>query len=313
MGILEFVTKQLKKQAKDIVKKDDDVFDDAFQRKLDYLAIVSRRLFSGRMRAERRTKKSGSGIEFVDHREYHEGDDLRYLDWNLYQRFGKLLIRLYEEEEDLAIYLIVDTSTSMGFGDGQKLKQAKKLAAALAYVGLANLDRVSVVAANDRVETTMQPARGKQRIFKVLNFLRPLQAQGTTSLGDAMKAFVAENKRRGLAVILSDLYDPEGFERGINVLRFNKFEVLVIHLVDKTEARPALLGDVRLYDVETGEEREVTVTPKLLSRFAEAYDAYIAEIAHFCKKKQVGYFTADVAVPFDETVLRVFRRGGFLR
>ena len=113
MGLLDFVAKQLKKQAKDIVKKDDDVFDDEFQRKLDYLTIVSRRLFSGRMRAERRTKKSGSGIEFVDHREYHEGDDLRYLDWNLYQRFGKLLIRLYEEEEDLAIYLIVDTSTSL--------------------------------------------------------------------------------------------------------------------------------------------------------------------------------------------------------
>lgn len=310
MGLLDIFSGK-KKAA--VVVRDDDLFDDEFQRKLEYLAIVSKKVFAGRMRAERRTKKSGSGIEFVDHREYHEGDDLRALDWNVYQRFGRLLIRLYEEEEDLAIYLIVDTSTSMGFGDGEKLKQAKRLAAALAYVGLANLDRVSVVAANDRLDSTMQPARGKERIFKVLNFLRPLRADGTTDLGDAMKTFVAQNKRRGLAVLLSDLYDPAGFERSINVLRFNRFEPLVIHLTDDREARPQLLGDVRLYDCETGDEREVTVTPKLLARFAEAHERYLKDVETFCTNKQVGYYRADVRQAFDETVLRLFRRGGFLR
>ena len=121
----------------------DDLFNDEFQRKLDYLAIVSRRVFSGAMRAERRTKKTGSGVEFADHREYAPGDDFRYLDWSAYQRFDKLLIRLFEEEEDLAIYFILDTSSSMGFGDGAKLRQAKRLCAALAYVGLANLDRIA--------------------------------------------------------------------------------------------------------------------------------------------------------------------------
>lgn len=291
----------------------DDLFDDDFQRKLDYLALVSKRVFAGRMRAERRTKKSGSGVEFADHRDYQAGDDFRYLDWNVYQRFDRLLLRLYEEEEDLAIYFIVDASTSMGFGDAKKLRYAKRVAAALAYVGLANLDRVSIVSTTDKVEGRMPATRGKARIFKVFRFLRDLEADGQTDLEDALKSFVAQNKRRGLVVLASDLYDPQGFERGINVLRYNKFDPFVVHIVDETEARPKLAGDVLLYDCETGDEREVTVTAKVLERFEEAYRGYLEEIDRFCTSKQVPYIRADVSMPFDELILRVFRRGGFLR
>jgi len=295
------------------VAKDDELFGDDFQRKLDYLALVSKRVFAGRMRAERRTKKSGSGVEFADHRDYQAGDDFRYLDWNVYQRFERLLLRLYEEEEDLAIYLIVDASASMAFGSGQKQRYAKRLAAALAYVGLANLDRVTIVGTNDKVMDRMPTTRGKARIFKVFRFLTELQPEGVTNLGDALKTFVAQNKRRGLAVLLSDLYDPAGFERGINVLRYNKFEPFVVHVVDPAEARPKLQGDVLLYDCETGDEREVTVTPKVLERFAAAHAEYTQAVARFCATRQVSYIEADVNVPFDELILRVFRRGGFLR
>jgi len=292
---------------------DDDLFDDEFQRKLDYLALVSRRVFAGRMRAERRTKKSGSGVEFADHREYQPGDDFRYLDWNIYQRFDRLLLRLFEEEEDLAIYFIVDASGSMAFGDGKKLRYAKRIAAALAYVGLANLDRVSIVGTSDKVMDRMQQTRGKARIFKVFRFLKELEPAGTTDLEAGLKAFVAQNKRRGLAVLISDLYDPAGFERGINVLRYNKFDPFVVHVTDPDEARPRLNGDVLLYDCETGDEREVTVTAKVLERFQAIHHEYTEEIARFCTARQVPYIRADIAVPFDELILRVFRRGGFLR
>lgn len=292
---------------------DDDLFDDELQRKLDYLALVSKRVFAGRMRAERRTKKSGSGVEFADHRDYQPGDDFRYLDWNVYQRFDRLLLRLYEEEEDLAIYFVVDTSSSMGFGDGRKLRYAKRVVAALAYVGLANLDRVSIVSTADKVLDRMPAVRGKARIFKVFRFLKDLAPEGQTDLGDALKTFVAQNKRRGLVVLASDLYDPNGFERGINVLRYNKFDPFVVHIVDGEEARPKLAGDVLLYDCETGDEREVTVTAKVLERFEAAYTRYLEDIDRFCAAKQVPYIRADVSVPFDELILRVFRRGGFLR
>jgi uncharacterized protein (DUF58 family) len=290
-----------------------ELFDDEFQRKLEMLAIVSRRVFAGRMRSERRSKKKGSGVEFADYRDYVPGDDFRFVDWNVYQRFGRLLVRLYEEEEDLSIYFIVDCSTSMGFGDGRKFDQARRLCAALAYVGLANLDRVTIVGVSDSVVSRMPTTRGKGRIFKVLEFLQDLRATGQTDLQDSLKTFVAQHKRRGLAVLISDLYDPAGFEGGINMLRFNKFEPYVLHVVDPKEAQPTLKGDVRIYDCETGEEREVTVTEQLLERMAAAVKDYQTAIERFCTSRQVPYFAADVNTPFDELILRVFRRGGFLR
>lgn len=290
-----------------------DLFDDDFQKKLETLAIVSRRVFAGRMRAERRSKKKGSGVEFADHRDYVPGDDFRFVDWNVYQKFGKLLVRLYEEEEDLSIYFIVDASLSMGFGDGRKFDQARRLAAALAYVGLANLDRVGVVAVTDEVVARMPPTRGKARIFKVFQFLRDIEPGGSTNLADALGTFVAQHKRRGLAVLVSDLYDPAGFERGINVLRYNRFEPYVVHIVDPADGRPPLRGDVHVYDCETGDEREVTITDGLLEKMEGAYRDYLDEIQRFCVKNQVGYFAAEVGAPFEELVLRVFRRGGFLR
>jgi hypothetical protein len=128
-----------------------------------------------------------------------------------------------------------------------------------------------------------------------------------------MKTFVAQNKRRGLAVLISDLYDPAGFEAGINVLRYNKFDPFVVHVTDPADARPKLAGDVLLYDCETGDEREVTVTAKVLERFEHVYGEYLGEIERFCSTRQVPYIRADVGVPFEELILRVFRRGGFLR
>jgi uncharacterized protein (DUF58 family) len=305
-----------RREKKAVVAAEGDLFDDEFQRKLEYLALVSRRVFAGRLRAERRTKKSGSGIEFADHREYQPGDDFRSLDWNVYQRFGRLLVRLYEEEEDLAIYLILDTSASMaerGSSATTKLDYAKKVAAALAYVGLANLDRVSIVTTSDRVMERMPETRGKARIFKAFRFLRGLEAEGQTDLGDAIKTFVAQNKRRGLAILISDLYDPKGVERGVNVLRYAKFDTFIVHVVDRADGRPNLQGDVLVYDCETGDEREVTVTAKVLERFAQAYETYLGDVERFCATHQVPYVAAPLDVPFDELILRVFRRGGFLR
>ena len=292
---------------------EENLFDDDFQRRLDHLALVSKRVFSGAMRAERRTKKVGSGVEFADHRDYAPGDDLRSLDWAAYSRFQKLLVRLYEEEEDLSIYFIIDTSSSMGFGDGEKLRQAKRLAAALAYVGLANLDRVTLVSATDELSGRMPETRGKARIFRIFRFLSALSGEGHTDLEDSLKTFVAQHKRRGLAVLISDLYDAKGFEKGINVLRYAEFEPFVLHVTDTADRVPGLKGDVRVYDCETGDEREVTVTNRVLEKYAKAYDSYVADVKRFCTKKQVSYYEANVEVSFDELILRVFRQGGFLR
>lgn len=291
---------------------DEDLFDEEFQRRLEVLAIVSRRLAAGRTRAERRSRKTGSGIEFADHREYAPGDDFRYLDWNLYARTGRLLLRLYEEEEDLSVYVLLDVSRSMSFGSPSKLDYAKKLAAALGYIALANLDRVSIITFSDEIVGRLAPTRGKNRIFKAFDFLRPVEAEGRTGTSDAMRTFVAQNKRRGVAILISDLYDPEGFEGGINTLRYHKFEPYVIQVFDPVEVRPPLHGDVRLVDNETGEVREVTITPRVLERYAKAHAEYRKRIGDFCTGKQVPYYAVETSMPFDEAVLDILRRGGLV-
>jgi uncharacterized protein (DUF58 family) len=303
------------RRSKGVARVDNDevLFDDDFQRKLEYLALVSRRVFSGRLRAQRRTRKTGSGIEFADHREYQPGDDLRYLDWNVYQRFGRLLVRLFEEEEDLSVYVVVDASASMAFGQGRKFRHARRLAAALAYVGLANLDRVTVVTTADDVVDHLPETRGKGRIFRVFRYLEAAKAGGATDLYSAMRTFVARHKRRGLVVLLTDLFDPKGFEAGLNVLRYNKFEAYVVHLVDAADRAPSLAGDVLVYDCETGDEREVTVTADVLEKYERAYDAFVHSAERFCACRQVPYLSANVSVPVDELVLRILRRGGFVK
>ena len=316
MGVLDFFKRSgsLSRRIAALKSSDDDLFDDEFQRKLEYLAMVSKRVFSvcdarraphqedGLRRRVRRSPRVRAGRRLPLPRLVR-----------VPQRFDRLLIRLYEEEEDLSIYFILDTSASMGFAGGAKLKQAKRLTAALAYVGLANLDRIAIVTATDEISGRMQSTRGKARIFRVFRFLSGVKADGHTDLGAALRTFVAQHKRRDLAVLLTDLYDPAGLERGINALRFAKFEPFVMHMVDPNDARPDLRGDVRVYDCETGDEREVTVTAKVLERYAAAHAEYLEEARRFCTSRQVSYFRADVDAPFDELILRVFRRGGFLR
>lgn len=308
MGLFDF----LRRARAEATRRDDDLFDEAFQRRLEWLAVVSRRVFAGRLRAERRTKKSGSGLEFVDHREYSPGDDLRALDWAVYGRTERMLLKLFEEEEDLAIYVLLDCSASMAWGSPSKFDHARKLAAAMAYVGLASLDRVALIAWSSAVTRRMPPARGKGRIFKVFEFLRATRPEGATALADAARAFAAENKRRGVAVIISDLYDPSGFEHGINAIRYLKFEPMVIHVVDPREADPGASGDVTLVDVETQESRDVTLTPALLERYREAHAAWRAEVEGFCKQRQIPYVAASVTEPFEDQVLGLLRRVGMV-
>jgi uncharacterized protein (DUF58 family) len=289
-----------------------DLFDEGFQKKLEVLALVSRRVFTGRTRAERRTRKVGAGIEFADYRAYYPGDDYRQIDWNVYGRIDRLMLRLHEQEEDLSVYLLLDCSGSMAFGTPRKLDYGKKLSAALAYVALNHLDRVSIVGLRDTVDQRLAPTRGRNRIFTVFDFLRPLHAGGPTRLADALGAFVAQNKRRGVAILISDLYDPAGFEEGINRLRFARFEAHVLHVVDAADASPRVHGDVDLVDAETGEVRAVTITPQLAQRYRDAYAAYTQRITRFCLHNNVGLFSLDTRTPPEDAMLRILARGGLV-
>src|SRR5215470_19065178 len=151
------------------------LFDSDFLKKLEYLSLISKRVFRGSLMAQRRTMQLGGGIEFADHREYTPGDDFRYLDWNVYTRHEELLLKRFQEEEDLHVYFLLDCSKSMDFGSPSKFDLARQVTAALAYIALADLDRIAVIAFADRIVADFRLTRGKARILSLLDFLERLE------------------------------------------------------------------------------------------------------------------------------------------
>ena len=296
------------------------IFDSAFLAKLEQLYLLSKKLSRGAHRAERKSRQTGSSLEFADYRNYSIGDDLRSIDWNIYSRLDRLFVKLYEQEQDLQIYLLIDASASMRWkaaGDSttSKFDQARRIAASLAYIGLANLDRVNVLWFADLLIGDMGLTRGKSQFHKVLSFIEraPSPNGSSTGLLPSAKAFAQRMKRRGLVFLISDLFDPAGYEEALALLRYHNFEVHVIQTLDPAELRPRDSGDLRLVEAETGEIFEVTANDALLRRYEREIDSFLANVETFCLKRGVGYAQVTTAVPFEELVLRVLRDGMILK
>jgi len=289
------------------------LFDDEFLKKLEYLNIISKRLFAGQFKAERRARKYGSGLEFADYRQYVSGDDFRHLDWKAYLRLNKLILKLFEEEEDLPIYFFVDVSQSMNYGTPSKLDYAKRVAAALCYIGLANLDRINIIAYADKVRGELPPQRGKGRIFKVFRFLTDVKSEGETNAKDSFKTYCTSTRRRGLAVVISDFFDQNGFEPALNILRHFRHDIFVVHIASHEEIDPKLRGELMLVDSESQQAREITITPALLAAYHTEYARFCEELESYCWKYQLGYVRTATDFPFDELVLKVFRQGRFVK
>lgn len=287
------------------------LFDNDFLTKLEYLSIVSRKVFRGQLMAQRRTRQMGSGIEFADHRQYTPGDDFRYLDWNLYARHDELLLKRFQEEEDLHVYLLLDCSKSMATGDAGKFDLARQVTAALAYVALSDLDRISVYAFADGVLNHFPLTRGKARILSLMEFLENLSADGeATNLSHLTKEFVMRAPRHGLALVLSDLYDPDGYRKGLDVLRHHKYEPHVIQIHNTAEAEPKLLGDVELQDVESNALRKITITEKHLKNYRDVYQKFLTSIREYCSSYGIGCTITNTDVAFDQLVISMMRATG---
>jgi uncharacterized protein (DUF58 family) len=285
-------------------------FDDQFLKKLEYLHVVSRRAFTGHNRADRLTPTRGRGLEFADHRPYAPGDDFRHIDWKAYQRLGRLLLRLYDEERDLPIYLMLDVSRSMA--EPAKFDMARRLAAALCYIGLVHLDKLTILPFGRGLGQESAVGRGKGRIFRVFEQLERMEPAGATDLRGSFKEFASRPRQRGLTVIISDFLDPGGFEAGLKILRTLGHDVFVVHIASVRDRDPGAHGDVRFMDAETGERREVDVTPKLAAAYVKAWDALASDLEHFCGRYDIGYVRADAERPFEDIILKAFRQGRFL-
>ena len=285
------------------------LFDSEFLKKLEYLSIISKRVFRGQLMAQRRTMQLGGGIEFADHRDYTPGDDFRYLDWNLYARHDELLLKRFQEEEDLHVYILLDCSPSMGFGEPAKFDLARQMAAALAYIALADLDRIAVVAFADKVLQDFPLTRGKARILSLMKLLEGLPLDGThTNLTELVTAFIHRPQRRGLVIVISDLFDPNGYKQSLDILRHHKYEPTVIQLHDPVEANPEFLGDLELQDMESGDTKKLTITEKNQRQFRQIFQEFLESVRSYCKGYGLGCTVATTERTFDSWILDMMRR-----
>jgi uncharacterized protein (DUF58 family) len=326
----------------------DALFNADFMRKLERLSLVSRKLKAGRMKGERRSPKRGQSVEFADYRNYTHGDDLRRVDWNAYARMERLFIKLFQEEEDLTVHILLDASKSMDWGDPQditltapvapidsearaigsivapqpganthdqnKLIYARRTAAALGYIALSNLDRLTFTAFSKAGLQRYSAVRGKGHAVSLMRFIAGVHAEGATDLDLMLKQYASQAKYAGLLFVLSDFLVEGGGIEGLKALQAAGHEVNVLHILAPAEVHPelALIGDLRLKDIETGATQEVSIDGTILDLYREKFEAWQSGIEEFCRRRGINYLQVTTDQPFEDLVLHYLRRRGIL-
>jgi uncharacterized protein (DUF58 family) len=293
---------------------DEPLLSSEFLKRLEQLEISAKKILAGRMKGDRLSKRKGRGSEFADYRPYTVGDDLRFLDWNLYGRVEKLFLRLYREEEDLHVYLLVDNSKSMNFGSPSKLRYAKQIAAALGFIGLANMDRVIIEGVGGPGESTRSPVfRGRPSVWRMMKYLDSMPTVETSDLNRALKGFSQRATGQGVALILSDFMDKDGYEEGLKFLGSRNLDVYAVQILSEEEIHPPYTGDLKLTDLEDGDEAEITISAPLLERYDRTLAAFRAAISGFCTKRGMSYLFTSNQVPFEKLVLGYLRSRGLVK
>ena len=279
------------------------LFDETFLRRLEQLELASRRMTAGRMKGERRSVRRGQSVEFADYRNYAVGDDLRQLDWNAYARLEKLFV----EEEDVTVHLLIDASRSMDYGEPNKLDAARRAAAALGYLGLASMDRVSVAFLGDGAATGMRPIRGKRRALELFRFLSEPRTERLTGLAAAARAYAGRIRGRGPMLLISDLMDP-GYLDALRDLAGTRCQLSVLHLLAPDELEPEVPADARLVDNETGHAVEVSGDDDLVERYRTRLAEWQAEIAAFVSRRGGAYVQVPSDLDLSDLLFDVLRR-----
>jgi uncharacterized protein (DUF58 family) len=280
---------------------------------LERLELVSRKIFRGRMKGERRSRRKGQSVEFADFRNYVQGDDLRFIDWNLYARLDKLFLKLFLEEEDLHFYTLIDASASMDFGEPSKLFYARRLAAALGFVGLCRADRVKIETLGTSHRRPGPVLRGRHSVWRMIEYLNAIQSGENVSLTEGVKNFCVRNTGKGILVLVTDLLDKSGYETALRFLVAQEMDVYVIHLLSREEMDPDVKGDLRLIDCEDADVAEITVSRPLLDRYRRTLTAFINGAREFCTRRGMSYVLANNQIPVDQLVTSYLRQRGLVR
>jgi uncharacterized protein (DUF58 family) len=301
-----------------------NLFDESTLRKLEQLTLIAERVRVGVMKGDRRSRKRGTSIEFADYRNYTKGDDLRRLDWNVYARLERPFIKLLEEEEDLAVHLLVDASASMNWPDNHqspvsnlqsthKLTYALQLAGALGHISLTSGDLLTVSLLHSGGDRHWGPHRNQQNSLRLLQFLETGNAGGITDLNLSLRNYALYGRRPGLLFLISDLLSPNGYQDGLNALQSRGYEVGLIHLLSPDEVEPPVSGDLKLVDIETGQDAEITLDPTTLSQYRERLRQWQTEIANYCAGRGVHYIPVTTDLPWEQLVMQTLRVKGVVK
>ncbi|HVF88844.1 MAG TPA: DUF58 domain-containing protein [Blastocatellia bacterium] len=315
------------------MEKKKPLLDPVFLKKLDRLRVNARRAFPGTMRGERRSTRRGSSVEFSDFRKYEAGDDFRHIDWNIYARLERLMLRQFVEEEDVRIDILIDQSLSMHFGEPvSKFDFARKTAAALAFLGIGSLDRVGLMSFDAGIKGRLRAMRGRGHLASVISFLESLaeregadppiaqgdkaaeaEAEGSragreggepTSLRSALRAYQKANPKAGILFVVSDFLDRTDFRQELKLLAHKGYDANLIQVLSPEEMDPEVGGDLLLVDSETGEGREVTINDRLLASYRAALSEYTTSLENFCRKHGVGYSLISAGDSFEDLLLK---------
>jgi uncharacterized protein (DUF58 family) len=283
------------------------LLDPSFMARLDQLDIMSRKMLLGKMKGERRSKRRGQSVEFADYRNYSIGDDLRFIDWNIYARLDKLFLKLFLEEEDLSLYILLDVSKSADYGTPNKQLYMKQVAAALGYIGLVNYNRVHISAMADGVVAETGAMRGRRRVAQMIDFVSNLQPTGASHFAEACRRFALTHRQKGVCVVLSDFFVKEGFESGLRFVAGGKYDLFCVQVLSPQEIDPDLQGDLKLRDMEDDDMAEVSITAPLIARYKKTLNAYCLSLKDYLTRRGGTYLFSSTAVPFDTLVLNYLR------
>lgn len=296
--------------------KVDTLFDAAFLSRLESLSLLARKIRRGRLRAERRSIQRGASVEFSEYRHFVNGDDWRYIDWNAYARWRQLVMKLFVEEEDLHVHLLLDCSASMNWGTPVKFDYARKVVAGLSYVALANLDRASISPLGAVSGASWPSGRGKHRFLQILRYLAGCAtAERPVRLEDEVRGWTATRPRRGLVIWVGDLWgaDLKDVFKAFDRLRHAGHEVAVIHVRDPAEAEAGFPGEVDLEDCETGEIRRVIISSQMAREYGRRFADYQKELQNYARRHQMPLLASDTRLDPCDLLQRALLAGGFVK
>lgn len=288
------------------------LIDEAFLSKLGNLRFIARRKGKGHIFGAHPSPRAGMSLEFADYRPYTLGDDFRYVDWNVYGRLDRILVKRFTRESDLPVYILLDLSSSMRLGTSRKAAYAVRLAAALAYLGLRSLDRVGLYPFTDRLGRSIPPHHGMIQMSRILSALARLEPGGKTSIDRASMEFCSHTREGGLVFLISDFLSPYGYEEGLDRLLHRGHEPVAIQVLAPDELHPTGSGRMQLIDVETNRRIRLTVGRSTITSYERRLTEHLARLKRVLFERRIPYFLASTDRPIERLIHEDLRRGGVI-